>query len=43
MAYCTRRDVVGRGIDLIKTKRGEKTSELEEEGLTIEIENRRKW
>ncbi len=43
LAYCTRRDVVGRGIDLIKTKRGEKTSELEEEGLTIEIENRRKW
>ncbi|WP_457756002.1 type IV pilus twitching motility protein PilT [Thermodesulfatator indicus] len=42
LAYCTRRDVVGRGIDLIKTKRGERTSDLEE-SLEIEIENRRKW
>lgn len=42
LAYCTRRDVVGRGIDFIKTKRGEKTSDLEEK-LTIEIEERRKW
>ena len=43
LAYCTRRDVVGRGIDLIKSKRGEKTSELEDENLTIEIEDRRSW
>ena len=43
LAYCIRRDVVGRGIDLIKVKRGEKTSELEEESLSIEFENRRKW
>ncbi|NPA49796.1 MAG: PilT/PilU family type 4a pilus ATPase [Thermodesulfobacteria bacterium] len=43
LAYCTRRDIVGRGIDLIKTKRGEKTSDLDEEELTIEMENRRKW
>ncbi len=43
LAYCIRRDIVGRGIDLIKTKRGERTSELEEEKLTIEMENRRKW
>ncbi|WP_022852521.1 type IV pilus twitching motility protein PilT [Thermodesulfatator atlanticus] len=42
LAYCHRRDVVGRGIDLIKTKRGERTSDLEET-LTVEIESRRKW
>ena len=43
LAYCIRRDVVGRGIDLIKVKRGEMTSELEEADLSIEFENRRKW
>jgi len=44
LAYCTRRDIVGRGIDYIKTKRGEKTSELEEEKLEIEITSiRRHW
>ena len=44
LAYCTRRDIVGRGIDFIKSKRGEKTSEIEEEKLEIEI-NRvgRRW
>ncbi len=36
LAYCTRRDVVGRGIDLIKSKRGEKTSDLEDLNLEIE-------
>ena len=44
LAYCTRRDIVGRGIDYIKTKRGEKTSDLEEEKLEIEITSiRRHW
>ncbi len=37
LAYCTRRDIVGRGIDQIKAKRGEKTSDLEEDKLEIEI------
>ncbi len=36
LAYCTRRDIVGRGIDIIKTKRGEKTSDLDELNLEIE-------
>ncbi len=44
LAYCTRRDIVGRGIDMIKSKRGEKTSDIE--GLDLEIEKdylRRRW
>ncbi|WP_456434194.1 type IV pilus twitching motility protein PilT [Thermosulfuriphilus sp.] len=35
LAYCTRRDLVGRGIDLIKSARGEKTSEME---LSLDLE-----
>ncbi|MBA2848138.1 PilT/PilU family type 4a pilus ATPase [Thermosulfuriphilus ammonigenes] len=36
LAYCTRKDLVGRGIDLIKSARGEKTSDME---LSLDLES----
>ncbi len=36
LTYCVRKDIVSRGIDMIKAKRGEKISELE--GVELEIE-----
>jgi len=41
LAYCVRRDLVGREIDLIKAARGEKTSDLE--GLELELEGEDRW
>ncbi len=38
LAYCIRRDLVGREIDLIKASRGEKTSEIEVEKLSLDLE-----
>ncbi|QJA05330.1 PilT/PilU family type 4a pilus ATPase [Thermosulfurimonas marina] len=38
LAYCVRRDLVGREIDLIKSAKGEKTSDLEVEKLKLEFE-----
>ncbi len=36
LAYCVRKDIVSRGIDMIKAKRGERLGELEGVELTIE-------
>ncbi len=38
LAYCIRRDIVGREIDIIKASRGEKTSDLEVEKLRLDLE-----
>ena len=38
LAYCIRRDIVGREIDLIKASRGEKTTDLEVEKLRLALE-----
>ncbi len=41
LAYCVRRDLVGREIDLIKAARGEKTSEIDH--LKLDIEGEPRW
>ena len=41
IAYCVRRDIVGRQVDLIKASRGEKISELE--GLELDFGEEKKW
>ena len=39
MAYATRKAIVQRGIDTIKQKRGEKTTEIE--GLRLDVDYNR--
>ncbi len=34
MAYASRKDITGRGIDMIKSTRGEKTTDIE--GLSLD-------
>lgn len=41
LAYCVRRDIVGREIDRIKASRGEKTSDIE--GLELDLEGEGRW
>jgi len=38
LAYCTSRSRVRRGIDAVKSLKGEKTSDIDVDGLTIDLD-----